>query len=154
MFREGWLFYLLTVLVAVSETVVLLVLFYYYYVSIAGWRKHPEEKDYVPEKRFAFITAAPMMRQWLLYHLESLKQINYPGPLTSMLLLTTALTTRQPSPARKAPGFMSGSPISGAKAMPWSGCSTGCLRWRMSALTMRCASSMPIMWCLPISCWR
>jgi cellulose synthase/poly-beta-1,6-N-acetylglucosamine synthase-like glycosyltransferase len=78
---EGWLFYTLTVVVTLSEALILLVLFYYYYVSVSGWRKYDEEKDFNPEKRFALITAAHNEEAVIRYHLESLKQLNYPVEL-------------------------------------------------------------------------
>lgn len=101
LFFEGWLFYLLTALVAVTEAVVLLVLFYYYYVSVAGWRKHPEEKDYVPVKRFALITAAHNEEAVIKYHLESLKQINYPKDLFDIYVIADNCTDSTAAIARQ-----------------------------------------------------
>jgi len=98
---EGWLFYTLTVIVTLSEALILLVLFYYYYISVFGWWKHDEEKDFNPEKRFALITAAHDEEAVIRYHLESLKQLNYPVELFDIYVIADNCTDNTASVARQ-----------------------------------------------------
>ncbi|MDD3363909.1 MAG: glycosyltransferase family 2 protein [Syntrophomonas sp.] len=97
---EGWLFYTLTVVVTLSEALVFLVLFYYYYISVYGWRKHDEEKDFNPEKRFALITAAHNEEAVIRYHLDSLKQLNYPVELFDIYVIADNCTDNTAAVAR------------------------------------------------------
>ncbi|MFZ5597622.1 MAG: glycosyltransferase family 2 protein [Bacillota bacterium] len=89
---DGWLFYILTAIVTISEAVILFVLMYYYFVSIFGWKKHPEEKDYTPVKRFALITAAHNEEKVIRYHIESLKKLNYPPELFDIYVIADNCT--------------------------------------------------------------
>ncbi|MCL6610599.1 MAG: glycosyltransferase family 2 protein [Peptococcaceae bacterium] len=84
---DGLLFYGLTALVTISEAVILVVLMYYYCVSVFGWKKHTEEKDYTPTKRFALITAAHNEEAVIRYHIESLKKLNYPKELYDIYII-------------------------------------------------------------------
>ncbi len=98
---EGWLFYTLTVVVTFSEALIFLVLFYYYYVSVSGWWKYDEEKDFIPVKRFALITAAHNEEAVIRYHLESLKQLNYPVELFDIYVIADNCTDNTASVARQ-----------------------------------------------------
>ncbi|MDD4801455.1 MAG: glycosyltransferase family 2 protein [Syntrophomonas sp.] len=98
---EGWLFYTLTVIATLCEATVFLILMYYYYVSVSGWRKHDEEKDYNPEKRFALITAAHNEEAVIRYHLESLKQLNYPEELFDIYVIADNCTDNTAEVARQ-----------------------------------------------------
>jgi len=84
---DGLLFYTLTAVVTLSNAVVLLFLMYYYFVSIFGWQKFDEEKDYTPVKRFALITAAHNEGTVIRYHIESLKNLNYPQELFDIYII-------------------------------------------------------------------
>lgn len=84
---EGLIFNTLTVIVALSEAFVFVVLCYYYYVSVSGWKKHEEDKDFDPVKRFALITAAHNEEAVIKYHLESLKNLNYPPELFDIYII-------------------------------------------------------------------
>ncbi|HWP97753.1 MAG TPA: glycosyltransferase family 2 protein [Syntrophomonadaceae bacterium] len=97
---EGWLFYTLTVVVTISEALVMLVLLYYYYVSVAGWRKHNEEKDFVPTKRFALITAAHNEEAVIRYHIESIKSLNYPQDMFDIYIIADNCTDQTAAVAR------------------------------------------------------
>ena len=91
----------LSCIVTVAEAIVILFLLYYYYVSVSGWRKRKEEKDFTPEKRFALITAAHNEEAVIRYHLESIKKLNYPAELFDIYVIadnctdTTAAIARQ-----------------------------------------------------------
>lgn len=89
---SGLFFYTLTAIVALSEAIILLVLLYYYFVSIFGWQKFDEEKDYTPEKRFALITAAHNEEAVIRYHIESLKKLNYPKELYDIYIIADNCT--------------------------------------------------------------
>lgn len=97
---DGWLFYTLTAIVSISEAVILLVLMYYYFVSIFGWKKHDEDKDYAPEKRFALITAAHNEEAVIRYHIESLKKLNYPTDLFDIYVIADNCTDKTADTAR------------------------------------------------------
>ena len=97
---DGWLFYTLTAIVSISEAVILLVLMYYYFVSIFGWKKHDENKDYTPEKRFALITAAHNEEAVIRYHIESLKKLNYPTDLFDIYVIADNCTDKTADTAR------------------------------------------------------
>lgn len=81
------LFYFLTVLVTISEGIVLFILLYYYFVSVFGWQKIEEKKDYTPSKKFALITAAHNEEAVIKYHIESLKKLNYPKELYDIYII-------------------------------------------------------------------
>lgn len=98
---DGWLFNTLTAIVSLSEALILLFLFYYYYISVSGWRKHEEEKDFVPEKRFALLTAAHNEEAVIRYHIESLKQLNYPPELFDIYIIADNCTDKTAAVARK-----------------------------------------------------
>ncbi len=91
---NGWLFYTLTAIVAFSEVLITALLLYYYYVSVYGWRKKEEEKDFVPVKRFALITAAHNEEAVIRYHLESLKKLNYPKDLFDIYVIADNCTDK------------------------------------------------------------
>ena len=98
---DGLLYDALSCIVTVAEAIVILFLLYYYYVSVSGWRKRKEEKDFTPEKRFALITAAHNEEAVIRYHLESIKKLNYPAELFDIYVIadnctdTTAAIARQ-----------------------------------------------------------
>jgi len=98
---DGWLFNTLTAIVGLSEVLILLFLFYYYYISVSGWRKHDEEKDFIPVKRFALLTAAHNEESVIRYHLESLKQLNYPPELFDIYVIADNCTDQTASVARQ-----------------------------------------------------
>jgi len=98
---DGPFFYILTALVTISEAVILFVLLYYYFVSIFGWKKHQEEKDYTPTKRFALITAAHNEEAVIRYHLESLKKLNYPPELFDIYVIADNCTDNTAGVARQ-----------------------------------------------------
>lgn len=98
---DGWLFNTLTAIVGISETLILLFLFYYYYISVSGWWKHDEEKDFVPVKRFALITAAHNEESVIRYHIESLKQLNYPPELFDIYVIADNCTDKTAAVARQ-----------------------------------------------------
>jgi len=87
-------FYVLTAVVTVSQFIILAVLIYYYFVSIFGWQKFDEEKDYTPEKRFALITAAHNEEAVIRYHIESLKKLNYPKELYDIYIIADNCSDR------------------------------------------------------------
>jgi len=97
---EGLLFNTLTVIVAFAEALIFCFLFYYYYVSVSGWRKHEEEKDFVPVKRFALITAAHNEEAVIQYHIESLKNLNYPVELFDIYIIADNCTDSTAAVAR------------------------------------------------------
>lgn len=94
MFLGDFLFYTLTAVVALSEALIFSVLLYYYFVSIFGWRKHEEIKDYTPVKRFALITAAHNEEAVIKYHIESLKKLNYPPELFDIYIIADNCTDK------------------------------------------------------------
>ncbi len=98
---DNIVFYSLTALVTISEAVILTVLMYYYFVSSFGWRKHPEEKDYNPTKRFALITAAHNEEAVITYHLESLKKLNYPKEMYDIYVIADNCTDNTAKVARQ-----------------------------------------------------
>ncbi len=98
---DGLFFYALTALVTVSEAVILFVLMYYYFVSIFGWKKHQEEKDYTPTKRFALITAAHNEEAVIRYHIESLKKLKYPKDLFDIYIIADNCTDNTAEVARQ-----------------------------------------------------
>lgn len=98
---DGLIFNTLTVLVTISEVVILMVLMYYYFVSISGWKKHDEEKDYTPTKKFALITAAHNEEAVIRYHIESLKKLNYPGELYDIYVIADNCTDKTAEVARQ-----------------------------------------------------
>lgn len=98
---DGLLFDTLTLIVTISEAVILMVLFYYYFISVAGWHKHEEEKDYTPEKRFALITSAHNEEDVIRYHIESLKKLNYPQELFDIYIIADNCTDNTAKIARK-----------------------------------------------------
>ena len=98
---DGWLFNTLTYIVSISEILILLFLFYYYYISVWGWRKHKEEKDFIPVKRFALLTAAHNEEAVIRYHLESLKQLNYPAELFDIYVIADNCTDQTAAVARQ-----------------------------------------------------
>lgn len=98
---DGWLFYTLTAIVTLSEAVILFVLMYYYFVSIFGWKKHEEKKDYTPQKRFALITAAHNEEAVIRYHIESLKKLNYPQELYDIYIIADNCTDNTAEVARQ-----------------------------------------------------
>ncbi|MFZ5632003.1 MAG: glycosyltransferase family 2 protein [Bacillota bacterium] len=98
---DGLLFNALTVIVTISEAVILFVLMYYYFVSIFGWKKHEEEKDYTPTKRFALITAAHNEEAVIRYHIESLKKLNYPPELFDIYIIADNCTDNTANVARQ-----------------------------------------------------
>ncbi|MDR1617284.1 MAG: glycosyltransferase family 2 protein [Syntrophomonadaceae bacterium] len=89
---EGWLFYILTTVVTISEVIIFVFLFYYYFISVAGWWKHSEEKDYNPVKKFALITAAHNEEEVIRYHLDSLKKLSYPKELYDIYVIADNCT--------------------------------------------------------------
>ena len=98
---DGWLFYTLTAIVTLSEAVILFVLMYYYFVSIFGWKKHEEEKDYTPVKRFALLTAAHNEEAVIRYHIESLRKLNYPRELYDIYIIADNCTDQTADVARR-----------------------------------------------------
>lgn len=98
---EGLIFNTLTVIVALSEAFVFVVLCYYYYVSVSGWKKHKEDKDFDPVKRFALITAAHNEEAVIKYHLESLKNLNYPPELFDIFIIADNCTDNTAAVARE-----------------------------------------------------
>jgi cellulose synthase/poly-beta-1,6-N-acetylglucosamine synthase-like glycosyltransferase len=98
---EGWLYSTLTVIITLSEALIFVVLFYYYYISVSGWRKQDEEKDFNPEKRFALITAAHNEEAVIRYHLESLKHLNYPVELFDIYVIADNCTDNTAEIARQ-----------------------------------------------------
>lgn len=97
---HGWLYNTLTVVIALSEIIIFLVLFYYYYVSVSGWRKRKEEKDYIPVKKFALVTAAHNEEAVIQYHIESLKNLNYPKELYDIYIIADNCTDKTADVAR------------------------------------------------------
>jgi cellulose synthase/poly-beta-1,6-N-acetylglucosamine synthase-like glycosyltransferase len=98
---NGWLFYTLTVIVALSEVLIFLFLFYYYFISVSGWRKKDEEKDFIPVKRFALLTAAHNEESVIRYHIESLKKLNYPVELFDIYVIADNCTDDTAAVARQ-----------------------------------------------------
>ena len=97
---DGWLFNTLTVIVGLSEALILIILFYYYFVSVSGWWKYEEEKDFVPVKRFALLTAAHNEESVIRYHIESLKNLNYPIDLFDIYIIADNCTDNTAEVAR------------------------------------------------------
>ena len=102
---DGLLYDALSCIVTVAESIVILFLLYYYYVSVSGWRKQKEEKHFTPEKRFALITAAHNEEAVIRYHLDSLKNLNYPAELFDIYVIadncsdsTAAIARQQGAP--------------------------------------------------------
>lgn len=98
---DGWLFYTLTAIVTLSEAVILFVLMYYYFVSFFGWKKHEEEKDYTPVKRFALLTAAHNEEAVIRYHIESLRKLSYPTELYDIYIIADNCTDQTAEVARR-----------------------------------------------------
>ena len=98
---DGWLFNTLTYIVGISEVLILLFLFYYYYISVWGWWKHDEDKDFIPVKRFALLTAAHNEEAVIRYHIESLKQLNYPPELFDIYVIADNCTDQTAEVARQ-----------------------------------------------------
>lgn len=98
---DGLLYGALSGIVTVAESIVVLFLLYYYYVSVYGWRKHKEDKDFTPEKRFALITAAHNEEEVIRYHLESLKRLNYPVDLFDIYVIADNCTDSTATVARQ-----------------------------------------------------
>ena len=98
---DGWLFNTLTVVVGLTEVLILLFLFYYYYISVSGWWKYDEEKDFIPVKRFALLTAAHNEESVIRYHIESLKQLNYPPELFDIYIIADNCTDQTAAVARQ-----------------------------------------------------
>ncbi|MCL6478835.1 MAG: glycosyltransferase family 2 protein [Peptococcaceae bacterium] len=88
-------------MVTISEAVILFVLMYYYCVSVFGWKKHKEEKDYTPTKKFALVTAAHNEEAVIRYHIESLKKLNYPAELYDIYIIADNCTDNTASVARQ-----------------------------------------------------
>lgn len=97
---NGWLYNTLTVVIALSEIIIFLFLSYYYYVSVSGWRKRKEEKDYIPVKKFALVTAAHNEEAVIQYHIESLKNLNYPKELYDIYIIADNCTDKTAEVAR------------------------------------------------------
>ncbi len=91
-------------MVTISEAVILTILTYYYFVSVFGWRKHPEEKDYTPTKRFALITCAHNEEAVIKYHIESLKRLDYPKELYDIYIIADNCTDNTAMIARQEGG--------------------------------------------------
>jgi len=98
---DGWLFYTLTAIVTLSEAVILFVLMYYYFVSFFGWKKHEEQKDYTPVKRFALLTAAHNEEAVIRYHIESLRKLSYPTELYDIYIIADNCTDQTAEVARR-----------------------------------------------------
>lgn len=90
-----------SVIVTVAELIVILFLLYYYYISVGGWRKREEVKDYTPTKRFALVTAAHNEEAVIRYHLESLKSLNYPAEMFDIYVIADNCTDNTASIARQ-----------------------------------------------------
>ena len=98
---DSLLFDSLSVIVTLAESIVILFLLYYYYISVGGWRKREEVKDYNPEKRFALVTAAHNEEAVIKYHLESIKNLNYPAELFDIYVIADNCTDNTAVIARR-----------------------------------------------------